>query len=264
VTNGAGQTTSATVTLTVNAVATATSYRRSIVGLFTGSYGQGCTSTVGATGPIVIGADGEIRWGGGALSMAGNLVSVSAQNNFISGSNITELSTHDVTVSGAGAANSLGLRLNHGDPSQTNARIADASSQTVLICLPGIAGATAHKPIVELAASWWAGVTADMRCTVRQGASEATQTLTFSVVGKTVRLGALELALDSRRQTDLVRNAPIGALEASLGERVLFTGLGYAGTTSITMFRYSLARNLELSWDLSSGERYSCVGNRNP
>jgi hypothetical protein len=264
VSNAAGSVVSAAAGLTVTAASTGAVYSRGITGLFAGSYGAGCTGTGGASGPIGIASDGTVQWNGGSFvagtsAVIGNSFGAAASNNFRAGESVTQLDA--AGRSAAGALAGLSVHLDHDNLAQSQARTFDLIMGNSVLCSPGVNAGATHKPIADLVASWWEGVTATLSCSVlSQGG--ATQSLVFSLRAKVLRLGAVQLALDAPHRYDLVSGGFPPSAPAAAGEQLDFGAIGYASVSDLRMWRYAVSRQVFVHIVLPSGETYTCTGER--
>jgi hypothetical protein len=254
--NGIGNLVSAGATLTVVVGATpADTYKGPLAQLFSGTYSAGCVNPTGtATGPILIGANGDASWDGGQLALAPATARV------------TILSTgfgNYFTLSDEAINREVSIASFPTVPGASSVAVTQiAPAANVITCTPGFTVAPAPLPLNALVGSWFNGLNATLTCNVRRTGSttSSTEALGFNVTGGTITLGTFQLSFTGPRETET-------AAAASDSHGAFGLGVGY-GVTLADGSSWSMGRQvsgLGIGFNLAraNGDFYVCLGNRN-
>lgn len=253
VTNGVSSITSAAATLTVTtAQPVAGTYKRALAGLLANTYGAGCRNAAGsAVGPIVVAANGDVSWDGGALSLSDVRASVALFN--VTSGTLTQVGGSILGATGAVAFNDS----RNAGVAQSSVSVTPQTGGTPISCNPGLAGGIAQPNLVGLVAGWMDGTTASLSCAVTPaGGVASTQTLVVSFAGTQVTLGPRSFNLAAARSVEAVTATDI---ELGTVDAVFTHTARYADGSAITdLTRWKVGPTLRLRYVTANLEVYDC------
>jgi hypothetical protein len=262
VTNNLGSITSAQATLTVtDAPPVAGTYTRQLAGLIAATYAVGCTNAAGAAaGPIVIAANGDLSWDGGAMPLSSLQAQVTMANaySFMGSGTVSSLTMQDPSINRRlEIATSRSSTTNN-----SNVQVSQNSPLTKIVaCNPGIAGGVPQPNIVGLVANWLQGTTATLSCTVTASSGSGTQNLDFAVAGGQVTLGPVSFALGASLVSDsaVARDVTFGGA-APPDSSFAYSSID-TNSAIFTVARNVTMKNLQVTYS-AGGTSYGCSGNR--
>jgi hypothetical protein len=262
ISNNLGSVTSAQATLTVtDAPPVAGTYKRQLAGLIAATYAVGCTNAAGAAaGPIVIAANGDLSWDGGAMPLSSLQAQVTMANaySFMGSGTVSSLTMQDTSINRR-------LEIATSRSSTTNNSNVQVSQNSPLLkivaCNPGIAGGVPQPNIVGLVSNWLQGTTATLSCTVTANSGSSTQNLNFAVSGGQVTLGPVSFALGASLVSDsaVARDVTFGGAAAP-DSSFAYSSID-TNSAIFTVARNVTMKNLQVTYS-AGGTSYGCSGNR--
>jgi hypothetical protein len=233
-------------------------YKRALAGLLAATYNVGCVNGAGAAaGPIVVAANGDVSWDGGAMPLSSLLSSVTVSNGY------TTFGVSSMIASISDGSISRGFAMSDSRSPAGNSSsveiVTTPVTTRIVRCDPGLTGGFAQPNLTGLVTTWMQGVSSSLQCSVRIGSSTTTQTIPFSVASGQVTLGAFVIALSSARSAEAISSldSPVQPPDSLFAYNAQ-----YADNSNLSFSRFVTSPALSVTYILANGDRYTCSGSR--